>query len=116
MKARKVSDILKPKPDDDIMSELLEVEPDKLDVMFSIYKKWNPIFKKEINRPELSSFGDKVRAFKRDLEIEQNKIKDSGYREEGSTGFRGLLRLIDWWESGRYSIEMLEEMIMNWVS
>lgn len=115
MKARKVSDILKPKPDDDIMSELLEVEPDKLDVMFSIYKKWGPIFKKEINRPELSSFGDKIRAFKRDLDIEQNKIKDTGYREEGSTGFRGLLRLIDWWESGRYSSDMLEEMINQWM-
>jgi len=115
MKARKVSDILKPKPDDDIMSELLEVEPDKLDVMFSIYKKWNPIFKKEINRPELSSFGDKVRAFKRDLEIEQNAIKGTGYREGGSTGFRGLLRLINWWESGRYSSDMLEEMIDQWI-
>jgi len=99
-----------------VYQSLQEVEPDKLDVMFSIYKKWNPIFKKEINRPELSSFGDKVRAFKIDLEIEQNKIKDLGYREEGSTGFRGLLRLIGWWENGRYSIEMLEEMIMNWMN
>lgn len=115
MKAKKVSDILKPKPDDDIMSELLEVEPDKLDVMLSIYKKWKPIFKKEINRPELSSFGDKVRAFKRDLEIEQNAIKGTGYREGGSTGFRGLLRLINWWESGRYSSDMLEEMIDQWI-
>jgi len=115
MKARKVSDLLKPKPDLDIMSELLETEPEHIQVMLSIYNKWNPIFKGEINKPELSSIGDKIRAFKRDLEIEQDKIKDTGYRNEGSTGFRGLLRLIGWWESHRYSTEMLEEMIDQWM-
>lgn len=104
MKAKTIKDILKPKEDDLIISELLETDPENIPYVIELYD--------EIKHMENDDKTDNDFLYIEDLVNEYiEKIPDVR-----SSGLRGLKIALEGYKEGRMSYENTNWNVDSWIS
>jgi len=101
-----LKDILKPKNDNDIMSNLLETNIENISLILKIYKKWKPILHNKNIR-------DKIK-----INFFINDIYKYHFSNEKTTGFLGLKITFNRYleTSNQFNLDICLEVIKMWIN